>query len=335
MAYSNSISAVSSTTPQEADANTRFPLNLQARVVTADTDNGVPGATVSFFVEKYQTGSPQVPREQGGNTTWWDSTTAPTDENGFAQVAVLAGSTEGRFRVLAQEQHCAAPAEFFLTVRDNATTHVTALDVVSGDGQIAWLGAPPVFAPLKVKALDNAQPVDRANVTFVSGATDTDFADTRTKATSQLTAGGGYASANLRAGVTPEVFQVTASCNGHSRTFHLALGPAFADLKLVALPKQTLTSHASAIPSVTLSDIHSARHWPYAAVRLELTGPFHFGPDEHVKELDVVLDDKGMLPAREIFPDSSAPVGATGSITYLVPVGTQWLSAVTNLSLVV
>ncbi|MDE1174178.1 MAG: hypothetical protein PW790_11000 [Parvibaculaceae bacterium] len=228
--YKYSLSRVSEYA-YKTDPGSIFPKPLIARILAHQMPNSfsVANIPVTFVSSTDEENSPKL-RRAGSQDNFQGSVMVYTDQQGFAAAEALAGNSFDDFTVLArQPDSIGSPVTYILqTTRPDLSADVDSLQITSGDAQIAFPGDAFFPNPLQVKALNKSgNPVETATINFqIGGVTTTTFGNGKLQ-TSESTGSGGLTSPLvLIPGTTPALFKATASCNGNSVTFDLALAPA-------------------------------------------------------------------------------------------------------------
>lgn len=205
---------------------------------------------------------------------WTHTSSKPADASGIVNFDLdLDESQLTNVRIEARIMDGDARKEFinsltyYLNVRstDNSS-QVTELKMVNGDKQLVQLDTGNLFSPVEVQAFNGAKPVDGAKVTFVISPT-RGAADTVLPAAATVkTSGSGFANVTPIAGKQAGLLTVTATCNGHSVTFHLTVLPAWKDLELTTIIPNSWPMEQATDPHPIQIQISTvgipAEYWP-------------------------------------------------------------------------
>lgn len=283
-------------------------------------------------------GAPTILPEKAGDPEESD-TLRPLDKDGFAAFHLhlpvkLKQDIYLYVKLRDEPQEERGTNLFVMQVKLNSSTNpdedkVTDLKIVSGDKQGILISGGDDFVPLVVQALSNNVPVPGVVVKFGAaepvegfGATGCEITPVNDGVTSSPEA---HAAAGVRRGTRPGVFTVTATCNNHSVTFHLALLPEVARLKLVSLPVDTWPDVPAVNPKPCIARLVTASNpgqaWPYATVVIQqpmLSGPVEIQPMTFPYKGN--LSEKGELPPVGVHFKRNAPSDSSGTLSYSVTV---------------
>lgn len=277
------IVAGSRSTPQQAVVGTAFVEPLVARVMD-HFGNAVPGVPVTYAIPTT------------GATGTAPTTIVPTDGEGLSSLALTAGTTAGRYQVIASVPGSTNTAIFEMTNRAAAPQSVVD---ESGDGQRTTVDT--AFAdPLVVRVTDeHGNPVAGTPVTFIAPETG---ATATSGAISATTDENGRATATITAGTVRGTYDVLATTAEAAVAAKFTLtndagAPAALTADAAATPQAAEVLSAFTMPLTVIVADRFGNRVPGALVQF---GASSTGP-RAVLELDSALtDDDGTARVRAV-----------------------------------